>query len=183
VSEIAGRLGSRHERSDENEFPLSIDPRSARWMRRHLAAGVVAVTTIHDGAFRAATVAACMIASIDPFQIAISLERETQMEEWLAVAGMFAVSVLPWRQKFFADQFAGFTPLASPTFAGIDHRTAVTGCPILTASIGWVDCSLAGDLVTGDHHLFIGSVLSAGAGTAADDEPLIYYENHYLRVD
>jgi flavin reductase (DIM6/NTAB) family NADH-FMN oxidoreductase RutF len=111
------------------------------------------------------------------------MERESQMEEWLLQSGKFAISIIPWRQKLLADQFAGLAPLASSTFAGIDHTTAVTGCPIITSAIGWADCVLDTDLITGDHRIFIGNVVAAGEGALPDAEPLIYYANRYLRTD
>jgi len=105
------------------------------------------------------------------------------MEEWLLNSRKFALSIMPWRQKLLADQFAGLAPLAAPSFAGIEHFTALTGCPIISASIGWADCLLSADFVTGDHRVLIGDVVAAGEGSSLDAEPLIYYANRYLRTE
>ena len=165
---------------DEPEF-LDIDARGARWLRRHLAGGVTAVTTVAGGQFRAATVTACMVASIEPLQLLVSLDLESQMAEWIGASRYFAVSILPWREQFLADQFAGFTPRASPSFQGIDHFVATTGAPVLSRSIAWADCSLVQTLETGDHTLFVGQALEVGQGSGREDDPLIFYLSRYRR--
>lgn len=184
VSEITGNLGGpRPDDATSAPVPSGVGPETGRWLRRHLAGGVVAVTTVTDRGFRATTVSAALVASIEPLQALISMERDSQMEEWLLESRSFAVSILPWRQKLLADQFAGLAPLASSTFAGIDFFTASTGCPIIRAAIGWMDCALVTDVVTGDHRLLVGDVLAAGEGALSEAEPLIYYRNRYLRVE
>jgi flavin reductase (DIM6/NTAB) family NADH-FMN oxidoreductase RutF len=183
MSEIEGRLGGfRDDETDPSLSPDSVDGRTGRWLRRHIAGGVVAVTTVTDRGYRASTVSACLVASVEPLQMLVSIELDTQMADWLLESRVFAVSILQWRQKILADQFAGLAPLASPTFAGIDFETALTGSPILKGAIGWADCVLATDLITGDHRLFVGNVVAAREGDAPDGEPLIYYANRYLRI-
>lgn len=185
MSEIAGRLGGRRDDvpAEERAGPAGISPATGRWLRRRLAGGVTAVTTLTDRGYRAATVSGALLASTSPLQVAISVERESQMEEWIRESGVFAVSILPWRQKLLADRFAGLAPLPSATFADIDHFTAETGCPIVRQSLGWADCTVESDVVTGDHRLFVGAALAAGPGEAATDPPLVYFDNRYLRTD
>jgi flavin reductase (DIM6/NTAB) family NADH-FMN oxidoreductase RutF len=179
VSEIGTPMGDR---SPDATGPLEIGAPAGRWLRRHLAGSATVVTTSVDGAYRGATVTSCFIASNEPLLLAVSLERDSQMLEWVGETGVFAVSILPWREKFLADQFAGFTPLASPTFAGIEHQSGDSGSPILSRSIGWADCTLEQTIVTGDHVLVIGRVLACGVGVRSTDEPLIHYAGRYLRV-
>ena len=157
------------------------DARGLRWLRRRLASGVMVVTTTVDGLYRGATVTAYAPVSTDPPLLLVSLELDSQMDGWLEQTGFFAVSVLPWEQQFYADQFAGFTPLASGTFRDIEHVVADSGAPVLAASICWADCLVRSTMITGDHRCFIGEVIGMGAGTGPDDSPLIYYMNRYRR--
>jgi flavin reductase (DIM6/NTAB) family NADH-FMN oxidoreductase RutF len=179
VSEIGRSFG---ERPPDEPGPLTVNERASRWLRRHLAGSTTVLTTTSQGGYRGATVSTCFVASNSPFLVAVSLERDSQMKEWVAESRVFAVSILPWREKLRADQFAGFIPLASPTFEGIDHRIADSGAPVLTGCIGWADCRLEDSVVTGDHTLVIGGVVACGIGAAVLDEPLIYYGGRYLRV-
>lgn len=185
MSEIFGRVGGPRddEVSGESEsMALVPDARGARWLRRHLAGGVVALTTLVHGSFRAATVTACTMVSVDPLQFLVTLELDSQMEGWVDESRIFGLSVLPWRTQVLADRFAGFAPLAPTRFEGIDHFTAVTGVPLLSGCIAWADCEVSMDLETGDHRCFIGTALAIGKGEGEEDDPLVYFLNRYRRV-
>lgn len=159
-----------------------IDARAARAIRRHLAGGVCIVTTCHGGAFRGTTVTACLAVSMEPLQVLVSLEEDSQMAGWLEASGVCAVNILPWNEQFLADQFAGFTPLASKTFDRIPHTIGASGAPILSASIMWVDCTVTGRFVTGDHVCIVGQALETGNGSGRADDPLVYFLNRYRRL-
>jgi flavin reductase (DIM6/NTAB) family NADH-FMN oxidoreductase RutF len=184
MGEILGRLGGPRDESRDEEpaSELGVDARGGRWMRRHLAAGVVAVTTTVGGRYRASSVAAHTIASLEPLQLLISIELDSQMDGWLQESGFFGLSILDWSQQFFADRFAGFAPLASSSFEEVPHFLAVTGAPLLSDAIGWADCRIIDTLETGDHRCFIGEALALGKGEGREDEPLLYYRNRYHRI-
>jgi flavin reductase (DIM6/NTAB) family NADH-FMN oxidoreductase RutF len=144
---------------------------------------VAIVTTRVDSGFRGATVNAWLVASVDPPLLGVSIEVDSQMDGWLQQTGAFVLNLLPWTQQFLADQFAGFAPLASPTFRGIDHVFGETGAPALSAAIAWADCTVVSCTETGDHRLFIGEVKGLGRGRGQEDDPLIYFLNRYRRLD
>jgi flavin reductase (DIM6/NTAB) family NADH-FMN oxidoreductase RutF len=159
-----------------------VDARTARWIRRHMAGGVTVITTVHRELYRGTTVSACITASIDPFQLLISIEEDSQMEEWIQSSGVFAANLLPWSEQFLADQFAGYTPLASGKFERIPHSIGSTGAPILDGSIAWVDCRVEATFRTGDHVCFVGKAMWAGSGKGPADDPLVYFFNRYRRL-
>jgi flavin reductase (DIM6/NTAB) family NADH-FMN oxidoreductase RutF len=162
--------------------PLAADVTGPRWLRRHAAGGVAVITTVAQAEYLAATATAYLVASLDPFQMLVSLEAETPMVEALDEGGVFGISLLPWRLQVFADQFAGFTPRASRTFVGIDHFTAATGSPILSACIAWADCRVASTFTTGDHRCYVADVLAVGQGSGDPDDPLLFYRRRYRRL-
>jgi len=181
MSEIIGRAGGPREvgqRPGDNEA-LQADEEGARWLRRHIVAGVTTVSTVTDGGFRATTVNTCISTSLDPPQFLVSIERDSQMEDWLLQSAVFGLSVLPWSEQFAADQFAGFTPLASSTFLGIDYFTSATGAPLLSRCVAWADCKLVQNLLTGDHRCFVGEAVALGRGQGNRDQPLISYVSRY----
>lgn len=186
MSEIFGRLGGPRDDEDEavgdSAGALPVGPAAGRWLRRHIAGGIAALTTIVDGSYRASTITAVMVASLNPFQILISLELDSQMESWVRRSGVFAISLMSYEQQFLADQFAGMAPLAASHFQGIDHHVALTGAPVLDRSIGWADCRIQAEYATGDHTCFLGQVVAAGVGEGHMEQPLIYYLSRYARL-
>lgn len=184
MSDIFGRIGGpRDADSKESESAApGLDAGGGRWLRRHLGGGVVALTTVDQDRYRAATLSACIVASIQPLQILISLEDESQMLDWVRASGVFAISLLSWHQQLLADRFAGLAPLAPATFHGINHQRVVTGSPVLTDAIGWADCRVVQEVKTGDHVCFIGDVLALGRGSGQREDPLVYYQSRYRRL-
>ena len=186
MSEIFGRLGGPRDLEEDDGVeapgPLLVGPMSGRWLRRRVAGSVAALTTSVDGSFRAATVTGYMVVSLDPLQALISLEQDSQMEHWIRQSGVFALSIMTYKQQFLADQFAGMAPLAAARFEGIEHHIEVTGAPVLGRAIGWIDCRVGHELSTGDHTTFIGDVVAAGRGEGMDDDPLLYFNGRYARV-
>jgi 3-hydroxy-9,10-secoandrosta-1,3,5(10)-triene-9,17-dione monooxygenase reductase component len=183
LSEIFGRLGGPREAEEQaDESDLVLSPSGARWLRRHFAAGVVGLTTSVSGVYRAATLTACLIVSIDPLQCLVSIENDSQMEGWLRESGAYAMNILPWEEQFIADRFAGMAPLASVSFAGIAHFVGATGSPILKQAIAWMDCRIVSTIETGDHTLFLGEAIGVGTGEGNESNPMLYFDNRYRRV-
>jgi flavin reductase (DIM6/NTAB) family NADH-FMN oxidoreductase RutF len=120
-----------------------------------------------------------MSVSLDPVLFLASLSLDSQMDGWLRASGAFALNILPWREQFLADQFAGQAPLAAVTFAGVEHTTSETGAPILLASIAWADCRIVDAFVTGDHRCFVGEAVAMGEGKGDAAQPLVRYSNRY----
>lgn len=186
MSEIFGRVGGpRDEDLTESGLPAvstAIGPETGRWLRRHHAAGVYALTTVTGEAYRATTVTGILDVSLDPLLLLVSLERGSQMESWIAESEVMGLSIMTVRQQFLADRFAGLAPLAPPRFQGIDHFVGETGCPLLTNSIGWADCRVVNTVVIGDHVNLVAEVVAAGQGSAANEEPLISFAGRYTRI-
>jgi flavin reductase (DIM6/NTAB) family NADH-FMN oxidoreductase RutF len=179
VSEIGANPLRESGSDQENQQP---DATGARWLRRHLAAGVGVLTTVVEDGYRGATVTSCTFISAEPLLLLVALELESQMLDWVEQSGSFAISMLPWREQFLADQFAGFAPRASRTFAGIECRVAETGCPIISTSSAWADCRLHDSVEAGDHRCLIGRAVALGRGSGDAESPLVYYRNRYRRL-
>lgn len=183
VTDFFGRGDSRPEMmNQEGRGPLALDPRGSRWLRRRLAGSVVALTTATSGGYRAATISACIAVSVDPLQLLVSIETDSQMEAWLQESRSFGLSFLTWKQQALADRFAGFAPLAHVTFRDIPHFTAETGAPLVEGCIGWADCTVAAEFKTGDHRNFVGQAVAIGRGSGEAEAPLVYYLNRYRRL-
>src|SRR5690348_6116749 len=100
MTELFGRVTSARPPSADDATVVNTDTSGVRWLRRQLPGGVVAMTTVVDGLYRATTLTSVMVASVDPPQMLISVEAESQMERWLQDSGVFGLSFLGWKQQF-----------------------------------------------------------------------------------
>jgi flavin reductase (DIM6/NTAB) family NADH-FMN oxidoreductase RutF len=83
--------------------------------------------------------------------------------EMIKNSGVFSISFLEAGQKEVAKTF--FQPLhrVGNKFEDIEFSLgAETGCPIITDSLGYVECKVVGTVEKGDHTVFVGEVIGAG---------------------
>lgn len=102
----------------------------------------------------------------------------TQSETACAIAetGTFSVSMLGKHQRAIAERF-GSPASHIDRFNGIDWTPgATTGCPLLNGAIAHLECVLRTSHPAGDHRIYIGQVVAAGAYT---DSPLTYFQGRY----
>jgi flavin reductase (DIM6/NTAB) family NADH-FMN oxidoreductase RutF len=129
----------------------------------------VAVLTVNrDGERLGLTVSAFLGLSLDPPLVGVSVSRQAAMHELLREAGRFALSLLAEGQEHLAQHFArGVPPIA--LWEGIAAHEGETGMPLLDDALGWIECDVGAEHGTGDHTLFVGSVVRAerGRGGAA----------------
>jgi flavin reductase (DIM6/NTAB) family NADH-FMN oxidoreductase RutF len=58
------------------------------------------------------------------------------------------------------------------TLNGFGYHEAVSGAPVLDASVAWLDCAVRQPVDCGGHTFFIGEVLAAGFHRDEDTEVL-----------
>jgi flavin reductase (DIM6/NTAB) family NADH-FMN oxidoreductase RutF len=136
---------------------------------RRYPVGVAVAAVDVRGTRLGLTVSSLASLALDPPLVGISIAWQAAFHELLRDAGGFAVSLLAADQVSLARHFArGVPPIAM--WEGIETRQGERG-PLLEGAVGWLECSLGGELPAGDHTLFVGQVERAEAG--ADKAPLL----------
>ncbi len=159
-----------------------VDPQVMRDTLRFWSSGVVIVTTQHDGEPAGMTASAFNSLSLDPPQIVICLHKSSYTAQMIEQTGKFAISLLSDDQRNISELFAGRIAVndISSRFNGLETTTAITGSPILSEAIAWLDCEVA-KLHDGDSHwIIIGRVMAAGNSDAHN--PLLYYNRGYHQL-
>ena len=113
--------------------------------------------------------------SLDPPLVLVAVKKG-QTHENLQKAGHFAINILSSDQQDLSDRFAFSGP---KDFSGLETTTDVTGAPILSNTLGYVDCDIHEIVSGGDHDIFIGKILS---GQLGDGDPLLYYSGGYAKI-
>ena len=150
-----------------------------RALLRTVPAPVTVVTVDVEGERLGLTVAAFVSLSLDPPLVGVAVSRHAAMHELLRRADAFAVNVLAAGQEHVAQHFArGVPPIG--LWQGVDVRDGLTGAPLLDGAAGWLECRPEDVHSMGDHSLFVGQVVRAEAGAAA--ETLVYVRQRYASL-
>ena len=116
--------------------------------------------------------------SLDPLLVLVCLDRDASSHGCITDGGGFAISVLSADDEDLARRFAkgGWRD----RFKGVDLREAVTGSPILSRALAWMDCRVTEVYVAGDHSIVVGEVV---ASDARDGNPLLFFRGKYHRMN
>ncbi|MEU3526872.1 flavin reductase family protein [Streptomyces sp. NPDC038707] len=145
------------------------------------ASGVV-VLTVGEPHVHAMTANAFGSVSLDPPLVHCCVAHTAVMHSSLTRSRGFGVSILGAGQETLARRFADKArPLGWAQFDGVGWRPGpLTGAPLLTGALAWLECEPAGSHVAGDHSLFLGEVLSATTGDG--DAALLFYAGRFQRT-
>ncbi|HBY97952.1 MAG: flavin reductase family protein [Ardenticatenaceae bacterium] len=159
-------------------MPISVQ--TFKDVMSHFATGVTIVTTRQGSIVHGMTVNAFCSVSLDPMLVLVSVAKTLRSHFLIEASGSFAVNILAMEQMGWAERFAGRIPDVEDRFAGLPYTDAITGSPVLSGAIAWVDCRLWATYNGGDHTLFVGEVVDGAIPNRAD--PLLYYQSHWSRL-
>lgn len=156
---------------------MSVDANTFKAVMGQWPSGVTVVTTRDAQGPAGMTASSFSSVSLDPPLVSICVARHLGMHARISGAGVFAVNILSKDMVEDGRRFAGMLPGVTDKFDGVTVSTAVTGAPLLPASLGWVDCRLWAAYDGGDHSIFVGEVLEAGIDRTA--APLLYHSRSW----
>ena len=158
---------------------MNLDSAEFRRVLGHWASGVSVVTTrTPAGRPCGLTANAISSLSLDPPLVLACVDRVADTHDCIVATGYFAISILAHDAERIARLFS--TDVSDRKFEGIAFRSEVTGAPVLEAALAWVDCTVHAQFDGGDHTIFAGRVVAAGA---TDGTPLVYYRSGYGRFE
>lgn len=152
-----------------------IDSAEFRRILGHWVTGVAVVTT-RTAAGRPCGLTANAVSSLslEPPLVLVCVERQADTHDCILRTGYFAIAMLDQEQERLARRFA--LDETDGKFDGVAFREERTGAPVLEGALAWADCRVWQHYQGGDHTIFIGEVLAAGARPGA---PLVYYRGGY----
>jgi flavin reductase (DIM6/NTAB) family NADH-FMN oxidoreductase RutF len=156
-------------------IPVTAD--QFRQVMRRWASTVNIVTTRHEDFDYGLTVTAFSSLAAMPPLVFVSINTHTRTHPLIERSGIFCVNFLSPTMKHISDRFAGRLP-DEERFAGLAHRVAITGAPVLNDAIAFLDCKVVQAFAAGDHTIFVGEVLS-GDVQHPEQTPLLYFNGKY----
>jgi flavin reductase (DIM6/NTAB) family NADH-FMN oxidoreductase RutF len=165
----------------ENLTCMTLDAENLRAAMRAWSAGVTVVTATHNGQTHGMTVNSFTSISLDPALITISLKSGSRTQELVSDSQAFGLTMLASTQSDISDVFAGRFPEKEDRFSGLKTETLVTGSPLFTGGLAWLDCRVVETFDAGMNTLFIAEVVAArefGDG----QHPLVYHNRKYWQL-
>jgi flavin reductase (DIM6/NTAB) family NADH-FMN oxidoreductase RutF len=140
-----------------------LDESAKKTILRHFPYGMYAVTVMSEGEDHGITANWVMQAAFTPPMLVAALENDSKCLPMIRDARAFAVNVLAAGQRELAIQLARSSSHHPYKLHAVPARPApVTGAPILTEGLGWLECRLVATMPAGDHTLVLGEVVDAG---------------------
>lgn len=159
---------------------MSLDPEQFRSSMRNWPAGVAIATAVRDGKPHGATVNSLTSISLEPALLSISLQKGTRIHETVVEAGHFGLTILSSQQAQLSDLFAGRKAGVEDRFADLETKTLLSGSPMITGGLAWLDCRVVQTVDAGKSTLFIAEALAGeNFGTGA---PLVYHNRDYWQL-
>jgi flavin reductase (DIM6/NTAB) family NADH-FMN oxidoreductase RutF len=112
-----------------------------------------------------------MQASFQPPLVVNCVNKSSGSHAMIQSSRVFALSVLEAGQKEMAQTFFKPQRRVGNKFEHVEFYIGETGCPIISDSLGYVECQVVGMVEHGDHTVFVGEVIAAGVHR--EGEPLL----------
>lgn len=116
--------------------------------------------------------------SKEPMQVALGLSPDSATTRMIRESRVFAVNVLSRDQKDLAYALGRVTSDELDKFSNIPTLTRVTGSPILSDAIAYLDCRLVSETNVGSHLVLIGEVVEGSM--LRESEPAVYRNGKIL---
>ena len=114
----------------------------------------------------------------DPKLVGISVEKDAFTHELIAAGRVFSVCIIDREDRAIVRKFTKPVEVdtAAQTLNGLPYRDGVTGAPILTQAVAYVECEVRQRVDVGGHTLFIGEIVDAGFAKP-EDTPVLRMED------
>jgi flavin reductase (DIM6/NTAB) family NADH-FMN oxidoreductase RutF len=115
--------------------------------------------------------------SFDPPLVAVAVHPNRYSHRLIEKSRAFALHTISRDQKDFLKLFKGPDPAAK--FTSLRWSKGVTGAPLLSDCLAYVDCRVKTTLSPGNHTLFIGEVVDGGIVSRGVPLSTLDYEGVY----
>jgi flavin reductase (DIM6/NTAB) family NADH-FMN oxidoreductase RutF len=155
---------------------MAVDSAQFRHVLGHFATGVTVVTAATEDELAGFTANAFSSVSLDPPLVLVCIGVNNVSLHAITASNAFCINILSDIQEDLARCFATTGPEKRERFCAAEHSPGVTGSPIITGALGWIDCRLYATYPAGDHLILVGEVQALAVGSG---NPLLYYGSRY----
>ena len=103
-----------------------------------------------------------MQASFKPPLVVNCVKQDSKSHEMIKTSGVYAISFLDAEQKNLAQKFFAPQRRVGNKFDDVEFYLGETGCPIISDSLGYIECQVVDTVAKGDHTVYVAEVIAAG---------------------
>ena len=146
-----------------------LDEQAKKTMLRKIPHGLY-VCGVKDGEeLNGFTASWLMQASFVPPLVVNCVRQDSSSHEIIKKTGVFAISFLDSNQKELAAKFFKPRRRVGNKFEDVEfYEGEATGCPIITDSLGYIECQVVDSVEKGDHTIYVGEVIASGVHREGD---------------
>ncbi|MFJ9752234.1 flavin reductase family protein [Streptomyces chartreusis] len=157
--------------------PALVDPQALRSVCANWATGVTVITSGSTAHRTGLTVNSFTSVSLDPALILVCIHNDSGELPVLRRTGAFAVNILAADQEELCRSFASRHTRHS---AKADTRPGITGVPVLSDALAYLECRIEREVDAGDHVIVIGEVVDLAV--QREEGPLTFFRNTFHRL-
>ncbi|MFJ2003172.1 flavin reductase family protein [Streptomyces chartreusis] len=157
--------------------PALVDPQALRSVCANWATGVTVITSGSTARTTGLTVNSFTSVSLDPALILVCIHNDSGELPVLRRTGAFAVNILAADQEELCRSFASRHTRHS---AKADTRPGITGVPVLSDALAYLECRIEREVDAGDHVIVIGEVVDLAV--QREEGPLTFFRNSFHRL-
>ena len=139
--------------------------------------GIYVLTASYEDEFNGMIASWVSQISFEPPLVAVAVHPSRYSHRLIQKSGAFALHTISRDQKDLLKQFKGPDPAGK--FASIRWSRGITGAPLLSDCLAYVDCKVKATLNPGNHALFIGEVVDGRLISRGTPLSTLDYEGVY----
>jgi len=138
-----------------------LDEQAKKTMLRKIPHGLF-ICGVKDGEdVNGFTISWLMQASFKPPLVVNCVKQDSRSHEMIKKSGVFAISFLEAAQKNVAQKFFQPQRRIGNKFDDVEFYLGETGCPIISDSLGYIECQVVGAVEKGGHTVYVGEVIAS----------------------
>ena len=141
--------------------------------------GVTIISTKYEDTLHGFTANSFTSVSLKPAIVSFCLDNNSKSFIKFKQSNNFSISILANDQQNIASHFA--QKIVGNKFDKIKHFAGkYSDSPLIEDATGFIECQKMQQIACGDHHIFLGKVLSLRLGS--DKLPLVYFARSFRTV-
>ncbi len=149
-----------------------LDEQAKKTLLRKIPHGLYICGVKEGEEVNAFTASWVMQSSFKPPLVVNCVRQDSRSHAMIKASGVFALSFLEEGQKELAQKFFQPRRRIENKFEDVEFYTGPeTGCPIISDTLGYVECQVVGAIEHGDHTVFVGEVI--GSAIHREGDPLL----------